>query len=97
MKPTKTEMDQHHFQDMFFHIRNSTRIFDEIQFNYNCARRDKKYFFPKDESEITSDFHYHALKVLQLLEYWEIVDKDYHRKEKIANFYEKYATGVNDK
>ena len=50
MKPIKTEMDQHHFQDMFFHIRNTTRIFDEIQFNYNCAKRDMKHFYPNDES-----------------------------------------------
>jgi hypothetical protein len=96
MKPTKTELDLYHFQDMFFHIRNTTRIFDEIQFNYNCARRDVKHFYPKDESEINSDFHYHALKVMQLLEYWEIVDKDYHKKERIASFYEKYANRVDD-
>ena len=88
MKPNKTEMDLYHFQDTFQHIRNSTRIFDEIQYNYNCARRDKKYFYPKEETEITSDFHYHALKVLQLLEYWEIVDKDYHKKERIKAFYD---------
>ena len=72
MKPTKTELDQFHFQDMFFHIRNTTRIFDEIQFNYNCAKRDMKHFYPNDESEINSDFHYHALKVMQLLEWVEV-------------------------